>query len=104
MTKEVLDAIAAREAHCKPFGAAVTLSVGERDALVAMARDGAAILRAATELPFGYHIELYVEAGYAGAKMIDPDGEPVDLDQDERNLALEINAAIDAAMAKDASL
>lgn len=40
MTNEELDAIANREAHCKPFGAAVTLSVGERDALVAMARDG----------------------------------------------------------------
>ncbi|OWT55346.1 hypothetical protein CEY09_30640 [Achromobacter marplatensis] len=38
MTKEELSAIANREAHCKPFGAAVTLSVGERDALVAMAR------------------------------------------------------------------
>ena len=40
MTNEELDAIENREAHCKPFGAAVTLSVGERDALVAMARDG----------------------------------------------------------------
>lgn len=40
MTKEQLDAIATREAHCKPFGAAVTLSVGERDALVALARSG----------------------------------------------------------------
>jgi hypothetical protein len=40
MTNEELDAIANREAHCKTFGAAVTLSVGERDALVAMARDG----------------------------------------------------------------
>jgi len=38
MDKEQLDAIATREAHCKPFGAAVSLSVGERDALVAMAR------------------------------------------------------------------
>lgn len=38
MTNEELDAIATREAHCKPFGAAVTLSVGERDALVEMAR------------------------------------------------------------------
>lgn len=40
MTNEELDAIATREAHCKPFGAAVTLSVGERDALVALATDG----------------------------------------------------------------
>ena len=38
MTNEELDAIANREAHCKPFGAAVTLSVGERDALVAICR------------------------------------------------------------------
>lgn len=40
MDKEALEEIATREAHCKPFGAAVTLSVGERDALVALARDG----------------------------------------------------------------
>jgi len=38
MDREQLEAIATREAHCKPFGAAVTLSVGERDALVALAR------------------------------------------------------------------
>lgn len=40
MDKAELEAIATREAHCKPFGAAVTLSVGERDELVALARDG----------------------------------------------------------------
>jgi hypothetical protein len=40
MDKEQLDAIATREAHCKPYGAAVTLSIGERDELVALARDG----------------------------------------------------------------
>lgn len=38
MNKEQLEAIAKREAHCKPFGAAVTLSVGERDELVAICR------------------------------------------------------------------
>ncbi len=38
MDKEQLDAIATREAHCKPYGAAVTLSIGERDELVAIAR------------------------------------------------------------------
>lgn len=40
MNREELNQIAAREAHCKPFGASVTLSVGERDELVAMSRDG----------------------------------------------------------------
>lgn len=49
MDKEQLDAIATREAHCKPFGAAVTLSVGERDALVALARDGMNLAQAARE-------------------------------------------------------
>lgn len=38
MDLKQLEAIAKREAHCKPFGAAVTLSVGERDELVALAR------------------------------------------------------------------
>lgn len=40
MRKQDLDAIATREAHCKPYGSAVTLSIGERDELVALARDG----------------------------------------------------------------
>lgn len=40
MNKQDLDAIATREAHCKPYGASVTLSIGERDELVALARDG----------------------------------------------------------------
>ena len=40
MDKQDLDAIATREAHCKPYGASVTLSIGERDELVALARDG----------------------------------------------------------------
>lgn len=40
MDLDQLEAIAKREAHCKPFGSAVTLSVAERDGLVAMARDG----------------------------------------------------------------
>ncbi|CAB3654532.1 hypothetical protein LMG26685_02929 [Achromobacter mucicolens] len=38
MNKQDLDAIATREAHCKPYGASVTLSIGERDELVALAR------------------------------------------------------------------
>lgn len=38
MDLEQLEAIAKREAHCKPFGSAVTLSVAERDELVALAR------------------------------------------------------------------
>lgn len=40
MTKDELEQIATREAHCKPYGSAVTLSIGERDDLVALARDG----------------------------------------------------------------
>ncbi|OAD17164.1 hypothetical protein [Achromobacter insolitus] len=40
MNKEELEQIAQRPSCCKPFGASVTLSVGERDELVAMARDG----------------------------------------------------------------
>ncbi|MBC9904805.1 hypothetical protein [Achromobacter xylosoxidans] len=38
MNKEELEQIAQRPSCCKPFGASVTLSVGERDELVAMAR------------------------------------------------------------------
>lgn len=38
MTREELELIAQRPSCCRPFGASVTLSVGERDDLVAMAR------------------------------------------------------------------
>lgn len=40
MTQDEIEAIAQRPTCCKPFGEAVTLSRAERDALVAMARDG----------------------------------------------------------------
>lgn len=40
MTQEEIEAIAQRPTCCKPFGEAVTISRAERDALVAMARDG----------------------------------------------------------------
>jgi len=40
MTKDELEQIATREAHCKPYGSSVTLSIGERDELVALAGDG----------------------------------------------------------------
>lgn len=40
MTNEEIEAIAQRPTYCKADGEAVTLSRAERDALVAMARDG----------------------------------------------------------------
>ncbi|NMK45550.1 hypothetical protein [Achromobacter sp. Bel] len=67
-----------------------------RDAAV-----GAAIGRACAELPFGYSIELFLEAGYGGARLLGPEGGEIDLDQDERDLAYEINAGIDAAIATE---
>ncbi|AZS78806.1 hypothetical protein ELS24_10335 [Achromobacter spanius] len=41
MNKDEIEAIAQRPTCCKAWGEAVTLSRAERDALVAMARDGA---------------------------------------------------------------
>jgi hypothetical protein len=38
VNKETLNEIAQRPSCCKPYGAAVTLSIGERDGLVALAR------------------------------------------------------------------
>ncbi|WP_424624481.1 hypothetical protein [Achromobacter marplatensis] len=49
MTQEEIEAIAQRPTCCKPFGEAVTLSRAERDALVAMARDGLELAKAARE-------------------------------------------------------
>ncbi|WP_315136455.1 hypothetical protein [Achromobacter marplatensis] len=40
MMQEEIEAIAQRPTYCKADGEAVTLSRAERDALVAMARDG----------------------------------------------------------------
>lgn len=88
MTNEELAAIATREAHCKPFGAAVTLSVGERDALVAMARRYA-WLRVQPNDTSTTRIDVvhWVEEGDVNA------GSGLRLE--------ELDAAIDAAMAKE---
>lgn len=47
MNKDEIEAIAQRPTYCKTDGEAVTLSRAERDALVAMARDGEQQLSAA---------------------------------------------------------
>lgn len=47
MTRDEIEAIAQRPTYCKADGEAVTLSRAERDALVAMARDGEQQLSAA---------------------------------------------------------
>ncbi|MFY4027172.1 hypothetical protein ACOTI1_24235 [Achromobacter xylosoxidans] len=75
-------------------GATAPAAGDARDAAV-----GAAIGRACAELPFGYSIELSLEGGYGGARLIDPEDRETELDQDERDLAKEINAGIDAALA-----
>jgi len=49
MTQDEIEAIAQRPTYCKADGEAVTLSRAERDALVAMARDGRLLERAARE-------------------------------------------------------
>lgn len=51
MDKKDLDAIATREAHCKPYGASVTLSIGERDELVALAKKAVVWRRCDKEVP-----------------------------------------------------
>jgi hypothetical protein len=61
---------------------------------------GAAIMRAARDLPENFEISLHLEQGYGGATLTYPDGDSVELDSaDERNLAKEINEGIDAAIA-----
>ena len=90
MTNEELDAIADREAHCKPFGAAVTLSVGERDALVAMARDGLRTLAMKDALKRIAAIEDKMHGG---------DGEEI---EEARNIACDALAEnLGAALAKE---
>jgi len=49
MTQDEIEAIAQRPTYCKADGEAVTLSRAERDGLVAIARDGRLLERAARE-------------------------------------------------------
>lgn len=59
---------------------------------------GAAIERAAAELPDNYSVEIHIERGAASVYIVLPDGSSGDIDVDADNrLAAEINAAIDAA-------
>lgn len=87
MTKDELEQIATREAHCKPYGASVTLSIGERDELVALARDGMRYrgLRAAL-------FQQWLSVGEAEIGMRVYGACPTETD---------IDAAIDAAAAKE---
>ena len=64
-------------------------------------RLGAAIERACVDLPPGCDITLYIENGYAGAKLTGPnDDDATDLDSpDERDLGREIEAGISTAQA-----
>ncbi|KAA5926385.1 hypothetical protein F1536_12605 [Achromobacter xylosoxidans] len=85
MTPEQLDAIAQREAHCKPFGETVTLSRAERDALVALARRYGWLRDDSQDADlFGSNAPYVVE----GQTMAPLTGE-------------ELDAAIDAATAKE---
>lgn len=70
----------------------------ERERVLADAAVGAAIQRAAKELPLGYIIGISVEADAASVDLCAPTGhiKTMDVDDDNR-LAAEINAAISAA-------
>lgn len=87
MNREELEQIALRPSCCKPFGASVTLSVGERDELVAMARDGMRYRWLRTSL-----FQQWFEVGEAEIGMRVYGGCPH---------VSEIDTAIDAAMAKE---
>lgn len=73
----------------------------DRDALDAL-EIYKAIQRGAGDLPDGYEVEITVERGSACVVLRDPDGnlQSIDVDSDNR-LAAEINAATDAAIAKE---
>ncbi len=79
------------------------IRAGYKAGAEAMARDaaiGAAIQRAAGELPDGYEIQVCVERGAGYVTMTDRDARTHSFDVDADNrLPAEINAAIDAARA-----
>ncbi len=90
MTNEELALIAERPTCCKPFGESVSLSRAERDQLVALARDGMRYRWLRTAL-----FQQWFEVGEAEIGMRVHGACPH---------VSEIDAAIDAAMAKDPSL
>lgn len=87
-------------AECPNCGSSTTnvdgppAASGARDALL-----GAAIERAARDLPDGWEVHVCVERGAGWAILYNPNGDVVELeDQDSDNrLVAEVNAAIDAA-------
>lgn len=86
--------------------AAESRAEAEHAARVAAERDaaiGAAIQRAAGELPDGFNVEISVERGSGSVTILNPDGQltAMDVDSDNR-LAAEIHAAIDAAISRAA--
>ncbi|MGV2897705.1 hypothetical protein ACNPPY_18215 [Achromobacter sp. AGC78] len=90
MTQDEIEAIAQRPTYCKADGEAVTLSRAERDALVAMARDG---LRA-PDLRIALQRIAAIEDKVYGA-----DWAEIDEARDIANDALATD--LDAAMAKE---
>lgn len=68
------------------------------DDVVRDAKVGAAIERAARELPRYYSVEIEVEAGAATVRLYDDECCRLDHDPDGETLAGEINSAIDAAL------
>jgi len=84
----------------RAFQAALSAAEQRAEARGRDAEVGAAIQRAAGELPENFEIEMGIERGSASVYMRNSDAETVCMDVDADNrLAAEINAAIDAALA-----
>lgn len=93
---QAMDSFAEQKNTIERELAALTAQLAEarRDAVV-----GAAIERAARDLPEYYELEITIERGAASVYLRNPDGETSHIDNDSDNrLAAEINAAIDTAM------
>ena len=62
-------------------------------------RIGEEVQRAAGELPDGYEIAIYIEKGYGGVKLVDPDYEEHSFDDTVDGLSHCITQAIEFAKA-----
>jgi hypothetical protein len=94
MTQEEIETIAQRPTYCKADGEAVTLSRAERDALVAMTRDGARYQDFRAALTSMDTTWLDKVGAALEAMGLDPD-------DDVLPTAEQVDAAFDAAMAKE---
>lgn len=61
-------------------------------------RIGQAIERASAEMPDGYFVDIFLERGYVGVNLNDPEGELTEVEGSDDDVSKRIHSAIDLAL------